>query len=153
MYLTKDEFLFLSGLKQGMQPYQVAQMYNLRYGTNDPRIVALFEKYGVKSFSDLIQKADLNKVVVCERDKIPYFKYDRYNLVRTIPICKEDVEQLSLFFKNISESNKEFELQTFDDGLAQSLDLVDVKTNKRYNIRWVIDGDVEYGSEHNWDLC
>lgn len=152
MYLTKDEFLFLSGIKQGKQPYDVAQMYNIPYGMNDPRIMSLKRKYGVSSLSELRQKADLNKVVVCERNEIPYFKYDRYCLVDTIKIRKEDVKQLNIFFENIDDNEKDFELQRYDDGLGYSLNLVDSENNKKYNVRCVIDGEPENGSEKNWKL-
>lgn len=152
MYLTENEVLILSGIKQGLRPYYAAKLHNIPFGMNDPRVTALLRKYGAKNLTELREKADLNKVVVCSRDEIPYFKYYGYSLVDTIKICKEDVKQLNIFFEAIDENEKYFELQTDEDGLGRTLDIIDKEEEARYNIRWIIDGEIENGSEKNWKL-
>ena len=95
MYLTRDEFLILQGIKQKMTRGQIMETYGVAMYTNDPRITSLCQKYGVDICdinwrTQLSRKADLNKVEICTREDIPYFDYDRFELVKKIPISKAD---------------------------------------------------------------
>ncbi len=154
MYLTKDEFIILSGLKQGYKLFQIGQEYNISIGMNDPRIVSLCKKYGVDNYNikALIQKADLNKaVVINNRNEIPYFQYNGYELVETVKICKKDIKELVVFFNNfVKDDDKYYDIITYYDGLCSYIKLIDKENNKEYSIRTVIDGEEENGSENNW---
>ena len=129
-------------------------MYNIAVGMNDPRIVSLCKKYGIYNYNvnELIKKADLNKaVVINKREEIPYFRYNGYELVDSIKICKKDIKELVVFFNNfVKDDDKYYEMITYDDGFCSYLELIDKENNKKYTIRSIVDGEEKNGSENNW---
>ncbi len=76
MYLTKEEFIVLKGIKEGLVSHQIKEKYGISVGTIDPKMEALYAKYGANDKQDLVKKADLDKVEICEKENIPYFEYD-----------------------------------------------------------------------------
>ncbi|MCD7740389.1 MAG: hypothetical protein LUH11_03470, partial [Candidatus Gastranaerophilales bacterium] len=81
-------------------------------GTIDPKMEALYAKYVADDRLELVQKADLDKVEICEKGNIPYFEYDNDEggwLVKKIHISKSDILKLSEIFSQMPD-NKEFTL-------------------------------------------
>ena len=153
MYLTNDEFLMLQSIKQKLTRQQMKEIYyGITLYTNDPRVHSLCQKYGVDICdsnwrTQLSQKADLNKVEVCTREDIPYFDYDRLELVKKIPISKADVLQLLKAFETLDVFNDtdEYLLQYSPyDGLGSGIHLID-KNDVKHHIRSWIDGDIYEG--------
>ena len=82
---------------------------------NDSRLNALYQKYGVSGINELLQIADLQKVEVLQKEKIPYYQYEGSELVHKIKICKNDVVNLIKFFENVSDSEQEYEIMKLFD--------------------------------------
>ena len=152
MYLTQDEFLILSALKMGFNEIETKKHFGLKLGSNDPRLAALYLKYGVKNKQELLEKSNLKKVEVTEIENMPYFQYETMkgakipDLVRKIKITKNDFLLLSKFFRTVNEPDKEFELIWYEDffNIIECLEIKDTKTNEKYELKTIIDG---YGNK------
>lgn len=115
MFLTEDEFIILSAIKIGLNSTEIKEKLGIELIKNDSRLNALFQKYGVNSINELLQIADLKKVEVLPREKIPYYQYEGSELVHKIKICKNDVINLIKFFENVSDSEQEYEIMKLFD--------------------------------------
>lgn len=110
MFLTKDEFIILSAIKIGLNNTDIKEKFGIELIKNDSRLNALYQKYGASSMDELLQIADLKKVEVLPKEKIPYYQYEGSELVHKIKFYKNDVVNLLNFFKNVSDNSKEYEL-------------------------------------------
>lgn len=110
MFLTKDEFIILSAIKIGLNNTEIKEKFGIELIKNDSRLNALYQKYGASSMDELLQIADLKKVEVLPKEKIPYYQYEGSELVHKIKFYKNDVVNLLNFFKNVSDNSKEYEL-------------------------------------------
>lgn len=110
MFLTEDEFIILSAIKIGLNNTEIKEKFDIELIENDSRLNALYQKYGANSINELVQIADLKKVEVLPKEKIPYYQYEGSELVHKIKICKNDVIKLTNFFDNVSNNTKEYEL-------------------------------------------
>ncbi len=154
MYLTEDEFKVLLGIKDCLSNKGIEEKYGVKMGMNDPRIISLARKYGVDIYSDkmrfeIIEKADLSKIKIVTREEMPYFEYIDLELTDYIDINKRDVEQLVVYFKNLSDEswNHTHRLYRTEDGLGTILYIRDLKTNKISKLRANIDGDDYIGDD------
>lgn len=110
MFLTEDEFIILSALRIGLNNTEIKEKFDIELIENDSRLNALYQKYGANSINKLVQIADLKKVEVLPKEKIPYYQYEDSELVHKIKICKNDVINLIKFFENVSDDKQEYEL-------------------------------------------
>lgn len=110
MYLTKEELTILQGLKNGLNFAEINQKLETPIRTCDPRIDSLYQKYGVNNRINLVEKADLNKVIVTKIEEIPYWKYEGNQLVQTLPICKKALKNIMELLEQEKDDKKEFEL-------------------------------------------
>ncbi len=115
MFLTKDEFIILSAIKIGLNNTEIKEKFGIELIKNDSRLNALYQKYGVSGINELLQIADLQKVEVLPKEKIPYYQYEGSELVHKIKICKNDVVNLIKFFENVSDSEQEYEIMKLFD--------------------------------------
>ncbi len=115
MFLTKDEFIILSAIKIGLNNTEIKEKFGIELIENDLRLNALYQKYGVSSINELLQIADLKKVEVLPKEKIPYYQYESSELVHKIKICQNDVINLIKFFENVSDSEQEYEIMKLFD--------------------------------------
>ena len=115
MILTEDEFIILSAIKIGLNNTEIKEKFGIELFVNDSRISALFQKYGAGSINKLLQGADLKKVEILSKEKIPYYQYEGSELVHKIKICKNDVINLIKFFENVSDSEQEYEIMKLFD--------------------------------------
>ena len=115
MFLTKDEFIILSAIKIGLNNTEIKEKFGIELIENDLRLDALYQKYGVSSINELLQIADLKKVEVLPKEKIPYYQYESSELVHKIKICQNDVINLIKFFENVSDSEQEYEIMKLFD--------------------------------------
>ena len=123
MFLTKDEFIILSAIKIGLNNTEIKEKFGIELIENDSRLNALYQKYGVSSINELLQIADLKKVEVLPKEKIPYYQYESSELVHKIKFYKNDVVNLIKFFENVSDSEQEYEiLKLFDQIEIKKLD-------------------------------
>ena len=154
MYLTRDEFLILSAIKQGKGFRGIEETTGIKLYTNDPRIEALCQKYGIYGEDTmyfekyLSEKADLNKVEIIDADKMPYYDYGKnWALVKKIPVCKKDILQLlKVFEKPEFNDTDDYYLQYSKDGLGDGLDLID-KENNEHHVRYCVDGEYCIGDD------
>lgn len=131
MYLTEEEFNLLKLIKKVSTGMEIDKRLNKKLCTNDPRINALFQKYGVDNRIDLINKAYIEKVEICKKRNIPYFEYDEMQLVKKIPVCKSDVKKLIEIFDKIQDEDKNFNLVYSRNTLDEYIYL-EVQNNKEY---------------------
>ncbi len=110
MFLTEDEFIILSAIKIGLNNDEIKEKFGIELIENDYRLHALYQKYGVNNINNLLQVADLKKIEVLPKEKIPYYLYDGFELVHKIKICKNDVINLVKFFENVQDDTKEYSL-------------------------------------------
>lgn len=115
MFLTKDEFIILSAIKIGLNNTEIKEKFGIELIENDLRLNALYQKYGVSSINELLQIADLKKVEVLPKEKIPYYQYESSELVHKIKICQNDVINLIKFFENVSDCEQEYEIMKLFD--------------------------------------
>ena len=115
MFLTEDEFIILSAIKIGLNNTEIKEKFGIELIKNDSRLNALYQKYGVSGINELLQIADLQKVEVLPKEKIPYDQYEGSELVHKIKICKNDVVNLIKFFENVSDSEQEYEIMKLFD--------------------------------------
>ena len=115
MILTEDEFIILSAIKIGLTNTEIKEKFAIELIKNDSRLNALYQKYGVSGINELLQIADLQKVEVLQKEKIPYYQYEGSELVHKIKICKNDVVNLIKFFENVSDSEQEYEIMKLFD--------------------------------------
>ena len=115
MFLTKDEFIILSAIKIGLNNTEIKEKFGIELIENDLRLNALYQKYGVSSINELLQIADLKKVEVLPKEKIPYYQYESSELVHKIKICQNDVINLIKIFENVSDSEQEYEIMKLFD--------------------------------------
>ena len=115
MFLTKDEFIILSAIKIGLNNTEIKEKFGIELIENDSRLNALYQKYGVSSINELLQIADLKKVEVLPKGKIPYYQYESSELVHKIKICQNDVINLIKFFENVSDCEQEYEIMKLFD--------------------------------------
>ena len=115
MFLTKDEFIILSAIKIGLNNTEIKEKFGIELIENDSRLNALYQKYGVSSVNELLQIADLKKVEVLPKEKIPYYQYESSELVHKIKICQNDVINLIKFFENVSDCEQEYEIMKLFD--------------------------------------
>lgn len=115
MFLTEDEFIILSAIKIGLNNTEIKEKFGIELIKNDSRLNALYQKYGVSGINELLQIADLQKVEVLQKEKIPYYQYEGSELVHKIKICKNDVVNLIKFFENVSDSEQEYEIMKLFD--------------------------------------
>ena len=111
MILTEDEFIILSAIKIGLNNTEIKEKFGIELIKNDSR----YQKYGVSGINELLQIADLQKVEVLPKEKIPYYQYEGSELVHKIKICKNDVVNLIKFFENVSDSEQEYEIMKLFD--------------------------------------
>lgn len=137
MYLTNEEFIILKGLANGLSREEINKQLLKTLKTNDCRIDALYQKYGVINRKQLLEKADLEKVEVCNKETIPYWKYDENDqLVSEIYLSKKDIEKLINIVKNEKDVNKCFKLTYCDNGGFYQEIKLDNKT-----INTIVDGE------------
>lgn len=110
MFLTEDEFIILSAIKIGLNSTEIKEKFDIELVENDLRLSALYQKYGACSINELLQIADLKKVEILSKEKIPYYQYEGSELVYKIKICKNDVIKLTNFFDNVSDNTKGYDL-------------------------------------------
>lgn len=110
MYLTKEELIILQGLKDNLTFVEINKNLATPIRTCDPRIDSLCQKYGVADRVELINKANLEKVSVADIEKIPYWKYEKYQLVQSIPICKKSLKNLLTLLEQVEDDKMEFKL-------------------------------------------
>lgn len=110
MYLTKEELTILQGLKNGLNFAEINQELETPIRTCDPRIDSLCLKYGVDDRTELIRKADLNKITVANIEEIPYWKYEGNQLVQILPICKKALKNIMELLEQEKDDKIEFEL-------------------------------------------
>ena len=115
MILTEDEFIILSAIKIGLNNTEIKEKFGIELIKNDSRLNALYQKYGVSGINELLQIADLQKVEVLQKEKIPYYQYEGSELVHKIKICKNDVVNLIKFFFFLSDSEQEYEIMKLFD--------------------------------------
>ena len=115
MILTEDEFIILSAIKIGLNNTEIKEKFGIELIKNDSRLNALYQKYGVSGINELLQIADLQKVEVLQKEKIPYYQYEGSELVHKIKICKNDVVNLIKVFENVSDSEQEYEIMKLFD--------------------------------------
>ena len=77
MFQTEDEFIILSAIKIGLNNTEIKEKFGIELIKNDSRLNALYQKYGVCSINELLQIADLKKVEVLPKEKIPYWIFRR----------------------------------------------------------------------------
>ena len=94
---------------------EIKEKFGIELIKNDSRLNALYQKYGVSGINELLQIADLQKVEVLQKEKIPYYQYEGSELVHKIKICKNDVVNLIKFFENVSDSEQEYEIMKLFD--------------------------------------
>ena len=104
MFLTEDEFIILSAIKIGLNNTEIKEKFGIELIKNDSRLNALYQKYGVSGINELLQIADLQKVEVLPKEKIPYYQYEGSELVNLIK-----------FFENVSDSEQEYEIMKLFD--------------------------------------
>lgn len=137
MYLTNEEFIILKGFANGLSREEINKQLSKTLKTNDCRIDALYQKYGVINRKQLLEKADLEKVEVCNKETIPYWKYDENDqLVSEIYLSKKDIEKLINLVKNEKDVNKRFKLSYCDNGGFYQEIKLDNKT-----INTIVDGE------------
>lgn len=110
MYLTKEEYQILKGLKSGLSFAEINQELKTPIRTCDPRVESLCQKYGVDDRNELVKKADLNKATVANIEEMPYWKYEGSQLVQTLPICKKALKSIIQLLEQEEDDKKEFEL-------------------------------------------
>lgn len=110
MYLTAEEFTILQGLKNGLSFAEINQDLQITIQTYDQRIDSLCLKYGVDDRTELVRKADLNKITVANIEEIPYWKYEGNQLVQTFPICKKALKNIMELLKQEKDDKRMFEL-------------------------------------------
>ena len=110
MYLTKEELIILQGLKNNLTFAGINKKLSKPIRTYDPRIDSLCQKYGVADRLELVNKADLGKVSVTNIEGIPYWEYEKSQLVQCIPICKKSVKNLLTLLEQVEDDKKEFKL-------------------------------------------
>ena len=154
MYLTEDEFKILLGIRDKLTNRGIEEKYGVKMGMNAPRIVALAKKYGINIYSntlrkELVEKADLSKIKIVDKNDMPYFKYIDYELADYIDINKRDIEQLIEYFKYISNGKKyhTHRLYRTEDGLGTILYIQDLETGKTSKLRANIDGEDYIGDD------
>ena len=137
MYLTNEEFIILKGFANGLSREELNKQLLKTLKTNDCRIDALYQKYGVTNRKQLLEKADLEKVEVCNKETIPYWKYNENDqLVSEIYLSKNDIEKLMNLVKNEKDANKRFKLTYCDNGGFYQEIKLDDKT-----INTIVDGE------------
>lgn len=131
MYLTEEEFIILKGFKNGTPRAEINKQLLKTLKTNDCRVDALYQKYGAMNIIQLLEKADWEKVEVCQKENIPYWKYNENDqLISEIYLSKNDIERLMNLVKNEKDANKRFKLTYCDNGgFYQEIKL---DTNKHY---------------------
>ena len=115
MFLTKDEFIILSAIKIGLNNTEIKEKFGIELIENDSRLNALYQKYRVSSINELLQIADLKKVEVLPKEKIPYYQYEGSELVHKIKFYKNDVIYLIKFFENVTDCEQEYEIMKLFD--------------------------------------
>ncbi len=117
MYLTNEEFIILKGLANGLSREEINKQLLKTLKTNDCRIDALYQKYGVINRKQLLEKADLEKVEVCNKETIPYWKYDENDqLISEIYLSKKDVVTIMKYLENEQDENKLFKITYSNNG-------------------------------------
>lgn len=117
MYLTEEEFIILKGFKNGTPRAEINKQLSKTLKTNDCRVDALYQKYDAMNIIQLLKKADLEKVEVCNKETIPYWKYNENDqLVSEIYLSKNDIEKLFEIVKNEKDDRKLFKLTYCDNG-------------------------------------
>ena len=136
MYLTKNEFSVLCGLKFGLSTAQIKKKFNLKESDIKKNKINLCRKYGCSVLGcDVLKKADFTKLEVFEENEIPYFEYENSLLVKKIKIKKADIKELSKFFESLPE-NKEYELIFDEDycGFYRNISIKDLETGIKQEI-------------------
>ena len=138
MYLTEEEFIILKSFKNGTPRAEINKQLSKTLKTNDCRVDALYQKYGAMNIIQLLEKADLEKVEVCKKETIPYWKYNEdEQLVSEIYLSKDDIEKLKNLVKNEKDANKRFKLTYCDNGgFYQEIKLDDEPINI------IVDGEI-----------
>lgn len=117
MYLTNEEFTILKGFANGLSREEINKQLSKTLKTNDCRVDALYQKYGVDNRKQLLEKADLEKIEVCNKEIIPYWKYDEnYQLISEIYLSKKDVITLMKYLRNEQDENKLFKITYSNNG-------------------------------------
>lgn len=117
MYLTNEEFIILKGFVNGLSREELNKQLLKTLKTNDCRIDALYQKYGVINRNQLLEKADLEKVEVCNKETIPYWKYDEKNqLITEIYLSKKDIIKLMEILEKEQNENKLFKITYSNNG-------------------------------------
>ncbi len=141
MYLTKEEFMALSGIKLGLSYRQIARKFKTSETAVKIACHNLFKKYGVLDRLQLFEVADLKKVEVKEENNIPFFQYEEHFLVQKIKISKRDVINLAKLFEKENDNEKEYELILNEDfgNMFNLLYLKNLENNETKEVRSVTD--------------
>ena len=76
-----------------------------------------YQKYGVINRKQLLEKANLEKVEVCNKETIPYWKYDENDqLISEIYLSKKDVVTIMKYLENEQDENKLFKITYSNNG-------------------------------------
>ena len=117
MYLTNEEFIILKGFANGLSREKINEQLSKTLKTNDCRIDALYQKYGANNRIQLLEKADLQKVEVCNKETIPYWKYDENDqLITEIYLSKKDIIKLMKILEKEQNENKLFKITYSNNG-------------------------------------
>lgn len=117
MYLTNEEFIILKCFANGLSREKINKQLSKTLKTNDCRIEALYQKYGANNRIQLLEKADLQKVEVCNKETIPYWKYDENDqLISEIYLSKKDIIKLMKILEKEQNENKLFKITYSNNG-------------------------------------
>lgn len=117
MYLTNEEFIILKGFANGLSREKINEQLSKTLKTNDCRIDALYQKYGANNRIQLLEKADLQKVEICNKETIPYWKYDENDqLITKIYLSKKDIIKLMEILEKEQDENKLFKITYSNNG-------------------------------------
>ena len=135
MYLTKNEFSVLCGIKFALNNAQIRKKFNLSETEIKKNKINLYAKYGASDIKELLTKADFTKLEVFEENEIPYYEYENSLLVKKIKINKPYVTKLAEFFEKMPVNN-EYELIFDEDycGFYRNICIKDLETGIKQEI-------------------
>ena len=135
MYLTKNEFSVLCGIKFALNNAQIRKKFNLSETEIKKNKINLYAKYGASDIKELLTKADFTKLEVFEDNAIPYYEYENSLLVKKIKIKKTYVTKLTEIFEKMPVNN-EYELIYNEDysGFYRNISIKDLKTGKKKEV-------------------
>lgn len=148
MYLTKNEFSVLCGIKFIGSNKLISEKFRLKESIIQKNKNNLCLKYGIKdNYRELLKLADFTKLEVFEENEIPYYEYEDSVLVKKIKIKKSDAVKLAEFFKDVPE-NKDYELIYDEDyrGFYRTIYIKDLETGIKKEIVSEITDELQEGT-------